>query len=99
VRAGKFGADRRHVYRAKWDTDPAGTRALIAQLATVPLPEDESQAEEDEYPAGWLPEVGLPAATPSAPIPPTARTAPAYPVHWLPEVGRTGEGRIIIGGD
>jgi hypothetical protein len=95
VKAGKFSAERRPFYRRNYDADPKGTRALIAAMAPIPLPEPEAGADDDAYPADWFPEVAVP--RPPAPSPTAGQ--PAYPAHWLPEVGRTGQGRIIIGGD
>lgn len=95
VKAGKFSASRSAFYRQKYDADPKGTRALIAAMAPISIPEDESRAENsDAYPANWLPE----AATPTPPPPPPTAGV-AYPPHWLPEVGSVGDGRVIIGND
>jgi len=60
---GKFGSSRRAHYRDRYDSDPDGTRALIARLSpnTVPLEamgEDHGEEEDQtQYPQEWVPEV------------------------------------------
>lgn len=62
---GKFGPARREHYRNRYDSDPEGTKKLIARLQrnTVPLeargieqPTDEAESQA-AYPTEWLPEV------------------------------------------
>lgn len=64
IHDGKFGPSRRQHYKDRFDTDPEGTKSLIARLMknTVPLeargadaPTDE--VEDDSYPQSWVPEV------------------------------------------
>jgi hypothetical protein len=61
IHDGKFGPGRRDHYRARYDSDPEGTTALLGQLArnTVPLeargadaPTD--QVDDDAYPLEWV---------------------------------------------
>jgi hypothetical protein len=61
---GKFSPSRRQHYKDRYDSDPDGTRTLIARLTrnTVPLeargadvPTDE--VDQDTYPTDWAPEV------------------------------------------
>lgn len=64
IHDGKFGPGRRDHYIARYDSDPEGTKTLIARLMknTVPLEARGADAptddvEDDSYPAGWVPEV------------------------------------------
>lgn len=68
---GKFSPSRREHYRARFDSDPDGTRTLIGRMAkhTVPLeargadvPTDE--VDQDAYPQEWAPEVAARANRP-----------------------------------
>jgi hypothetical protein len=61
---GKFGPSRRDHYRARYDSDPEGTIALIGRLQrnTVPLElrgvdAAQEEADTDAYPKEWLPEI------------------------------------------
>lgn len=61
---GKFSPARRDHYRNRYDSDPDGTRSLIARLQpnTVPLEARGATVPDDEvdvssYPQEWLPEV------------------------------------------
>jgi hypothetical protein len=69
IHDGKFGPGRRDHYLARYDSDPEGTKTLIARLMknTVPLeargvdaPTDD--VEDDSYPSSWVPEVAARAA-------------------------------------
>lgn len=64
VEQGKFPPSRRDHYRKLYNSDPQGTKQLIASLAPglVPVKEkgteiDAGAAGDDAYPAHWLPEV------------------------------------------
>lgn len=68
---GKFSPSRREHYRARYDSDPDGTRTLVGRMAkhTVPLeargadvPTDE--VDQDTYPQDWVPEVAARANRP-----------------------------------
>lgn len=70
---GKFSPSRREHYRARYDSDPEGTRTLIGRMAkhTVPLeargadvPTDE--VDQDTYPQDWVPEVAARAKRPQS---------------------------------
>lgn len=61
---GKFGPARRNHYRTRYDSDPEGTRTLIARLTpnTVPLEArgatvPDEDVDSDSYPKDWVPEV------------------------------------------
>ena len=64
IHDGKFGPARRDHYRARYDSDPAGTTSLIASLMknTVPLEARGADAPTEEaddtaYPTDWVPEL------------------------------------------
>lgn len=64
IHDGKFGPGRRDHYIARYDSDPEGTKTLIARLQknTVPLEARGADAVTDEvddssYPTDWAPEV------------------------------------------
>jgi hypothetical protein len=61
---GKFGPSRRDHYKARYDSDPDGTKNLLGRLTknTVPLEARGADAPTDEvdqttYPQDWVPEV------------------------------------------
>lgn len=62
IHDGKFGPSRRDHYKARYDSDPEGTKSLIARLMpnTVPLEArganapDEDEVSDDSYPTEWL---------------------------------------------
>lgn len=64
IHDGKFGPGRRDHYKARYDSDPEGTKTLIARLMknTVPLEARGADAptddvEDDAYPMDWVPDV------------------------------------------
>jgi hypothetical protein len=70
---GKFGPSRRDHYKARFDSDPEGTKNLLGRLTknTVPLEERGADAPTDEvdasaYPTDWAPEVAARQARPKS---------------------------------
>lgn len=83
VVAGKFPPERVLYWGRRYDADPAGTREIIESLAgsRVPLGAGAPAAEDDAYPAHWLPEVAgqrpAPGQRDSAPVTSSGLTTPA----------------------